>query len=119
MINSLYAAGTTTVSIDIREDGTITGINWSQINSSPVEGQWELSFNSAPSFTTNDTTGVLGGGPVAALANEVIHDTGFIPFSEAVQAGERLFLHQSGLGVKTRAFISSDIKGGRRNVRRA
>jgi hypothetical protein len=113
MINTLYATGAVTASLDVRSDGRIIGLAYF-INTAAT-GNFELTFNSSPSYTTNDTTGVIAGGPL--IANTALD--GYIAFDEPVEAGERLFLHQTGVGNITRLMIYSDAKGGRRNVRRA
>jgi hypothetical protein len=112
MINTLFSQAPGTVSIDFRDAGNLTAIALSSTDN--VGGQVEVSFNSTPSYTTNDTTGVIaaivlqaGGTPQQLV----------IPMSEPVDVGERLFLHNQAANT-ARAIVITDSKGPRPPGRR-
>ncbi len=108
MVNKLYLSITGSASLDMRESGTITAIEISTQSPTAVTNQIEVGFNSAAQFQTNDATGVLASvnvpSVIAASVNVVI------PLSEAVDAGERLYLHQSAGGMTSVVIYS--IPGG-------
>lgn len=111
-VNSLYLAGPGSVALDMREDDIIIGISLS--GNSAAGGGMEVSFMSTASLTTNDTTGVLAG---------VIHAAGipahlYFILNEKIAAGERLYLHNSGVGNNARAFIFTEGASSKPSTRR-
>lgn len=121
MIYKLYTGGiaSTSTSIDIREDDTITGILL-EINSiGPGDGTmlWgELSFLASASTTTSDTNGVVAAIGAALEAGAAGTQNCSVPIhltnlNIPVSAGERLYLHfvvgsgSTGSGSNATAFI--------------
>jgi hypothetical protein len=103
MVNSLYAGGPGSVSLDFREDGHLVGL-FLTVNDLAV-GAVEVSFNSSSSFTTNDTSGVIGGAVLNAAGIQVGQ---MISLKEPISVGERIFLHLSGAGNICRVFLYTD-----------
>jgi hypothetical protein len=104
MVNKLFLSLAGTASLDFRDNGKITAVSvsWSGGGS----GGWELSFNSSSQISTNDATGTILNGtiPSAAASN------GFasLLMNETVDAGERVFLHLTGVGAAATATIITD-----------
>jgi hypothetical protein len=111
-VNTLYISAVGTSSIDFRDAGNIVGINMVSNDNAP--GTIEVSFNSSPSFTTNDTTGVIGG--LILPGNGTGADFSAV-MREAVDVGERLFLHSSSAAA-TRVFVYTDATGTKPSPRR-
>lgn len=104
MINRIYTAGsaatTTTQSIDVRQDDTITQVLLDLTCVSVTDGDTfyvELSFLATPSQATNDTNGVIASTQLnielttsgaAQLGKSILIEPG-----TKVYAGERLYLH--------------------------
>ncbi len=108
MINKLFSTVTGTVSLDIREPGSITAIMISAQVPTAVTAEIEVSFNSTAQFQTNDATGILASvnlpAVIGAQANVVLQ------LSEPVDAGERIYLHISG-SPRTSATIVTSTTG--------
>jgi hypothetical protein len=90
MIYRMFTAAAGTASIDIRDPGKLIGVCFSISNLGGVNGRVELSFNSTPSFTTNDVTGTIGSITFAQEDCQL-----YIPMNEPIDVGERLFCHSS------------------------
>ena len=112
MVHSLYIAAAGSVSLDIRDDAKITAIVIAANDQAP--GGAEVSFTSTAQLTTNDTTGVLAGLP---LAGSLAPATMMYVMNEPVEAGERLYLHVTGANA-CRAFVYTDRAGARPSTRR-
>jgi hypothetical protein len=106
MINTLYLGTAGTVSLDIREDGHLVGVNISSNDAAP--GTLEVSFNSSPSFSTNDTTGVIAG--TFLTGSGTLANNTRIALREPVSVGERIFLHMTGLN-QARVFLYTETSG--------
>jgi hypothetical protein len=130
MIHKLFgsAALDGAASIDIREDGRITGILLVLTGTGLQDGSFlrgEVSFSSTNGFTSNDTTAALIGNE---LSYELLTSGGsnfgatiFVPLDEPAQSGERLYLHVGAMavsGIRATAFVYTDAKGSRPSVRR-
>jgi hypothetical protein len=103
MVHSLLQTGPGTSSLDFRDQGSVVGITISFVDSAP--GALEVSFNSSPSPTVNDTTGLIAG---VVLNGSGLSREATFHLREPVDVGERLFLHVSGVGNSGRALISTD-----------
>jgi len=130
MIHKLFSsvAGDAAASLDIREDGRITGILLVLAGTGLSDGsilRAEVSFASTNGFSSNDTTAALVGNEVAyeftTSGGSLFGATIFVPLDEPAQAGERLYLHAFGtsvVGPRFTAFVYTDAKGSRPSVRR-
>ena len=113
MVNTLYLGGAGTASLDMRDDGNIIGIGISCTNA--AAGSLEVSFNSSSSFTTNDTTGVIGAQVLDGVGSG--GQMTYLAMKEPVSVGERVFLHLSGANI-ARVLIFTDTAAARPATRR-
>lgn len=130
-IQKLYATttGDNAASVDVPQDGHITGVYWSLDGALSADADSivaELSFGSTNAFTTNDTrqvvsevrcqTQLVTSGEVFNAIN-AYHPVPFLPVGQ----GERLYLHTSivgGITVRIAVFVFYDFEEGRPAMRR-
>lgn len=114
MFNRMYNTAAGTVSIDFRDSGKITGLTVTMNNAAAGVNNWELSFNSAPQYATNDTTGTVATGQVATGGQFTQH---FGPLDIPVEVGERFYLHQSAAGYAN-CVVHTDLPTVKASTRR-
>jgi hypothetical protein len=112
MVNTLYLAAPGTISIDMRDAGNIVGISISC--SDAAGGSVEVGFNSSPSYTTTDTTGVIA---AAIYSGNGFSGNQYFEMKEPVDVGERIFLHNSALNA-VRVLVYTDAATVRAPTRR-
>jgi len=128
--SDVAASGDAIASLDIPEDGFITGIEWcvNAINGFASEDALvlQLSFLSTNQFNQNDARGVISNCQISAgtiTTNGLMGVVGtfFSAFSEGldVSGGERLHLHAQETGTATiDVHVLVHLSSRRRTVRR-